>query len=554
MSAREGQIKFVVPGYEPKMIKIANFGINSLKKGATYEVKLDVDKSSLDKVPITLLFEPDDAVVSIDGKNMGGGKVFNVVPGSHTIRFEKDGYLPLSQTIEVGKTNQPFEGYRLAQVELEQVSFLSTPTDAELFVNGQTQGTTDMDMFLYPGSYQIRLNKSGYLNLEQKVVVKQGGGNSFSWRLIKNIALLDVSISPTDAKFTLNGVEFKGGKVEIIPGTYEVKIEKNGYLTKQETIELKLGKTTKRDYTLTKNTGTLKLNISPSSAEVLINKKSYGTKRSFGLAPGKYQLQVQKSPTYRSQTKTISIQRGKTTNLSVALSQITGKLLFTVKPRDAKVALMQDGNSVNSWQGAKQIKSLVVGNYTIEAVAEGYKKAKRSFEIAEGKTQRVDLVMEKVKSQKASVARKIKSNTRFIKIGKNGEFLEDDAKEWYAVYDTKTELMWEVKTDDGGLHDKDETYSWRESFDFAEAVNRKNYLGFSDWRVPTIEELRTIVDKSRSNPAIDTKYFSRTQPFHHWSSSAYAGYTSDAWLLGFSYGYDYYDYKSYGNYYVRLVR
>lgn len=48
----------------------------------------------------------------------------------------------------------------------------------------------------------------------------------------------------------------------------------------------------------------------------------------------------------------------------------------------------------------------------------------------------------------------------FTKIDSSGNVLPVVAANWSAVLDNVTGLMWENKTDDGGLHDKDNLYTW----------------------------------------------------------------------------------------------
>ena len=164
---------------------------------------------------------------------------------------------------------------------------------------------------------------------------------------------------------------------------------------------------------------------------------------------------------------------------------------------------------------------------------------------------------------------------QFDKLDANGSVLPASATTWYGVKDKITGLMWEVKTDDGGLRDKDNRYTWYNSDatnngggagsngigavdctqEYVDAVNAAGYLGYSDWRMPTLHELRSIVDYTKYNLAIDTDYFPRVVSSWYWSSSAYAGSTSNAWRLNFSDGYGYdYDDESYYYGYVRLVR
>jgi len=110
-----------------------------------------------------------------------------------------------------------------------------------------------------------------------------------------------------------------------------------------------------------------------------------------------------------------------------------------------------------------------------------------------------------------------------------------------CLEDTKTGLVWELKTDDGGLRDKDHTYSWYNQFsngghpgwkdsyigysegarvrysypehtgetcdktldlcntqDYLIAVNKQGLCGYKDWRMPSKQELYTLLDLTKS--------------------------------------------------------
>ncbi len=57
------------------------------------------------------------------------------------------------------------------------------------------------------------------------------------------------------------------------------------------------------------------------------------------------------------------------------------------------------------------------------------------------------------------------------------------------------------------------------------------------WRLPNVNELRTIVDYTKSTaPTIDTTAFPSTQSNFYWSSSTYASYTNQAWWVNFNNG------------------
>jgi hypothetical protein len=110
-------------------------------------------------------------------------------------------------------------------------------------------------------------------------------------------------------------------------------------------------------------------------------------------------------------------------------------------------------------------------------------------------------------------------------------------------------LTWELKTDDGGIHDKDNVYRWGGIgaektgtifFDdwnnLLNATNTEQLCGFNDWRVPTIEELKTLVTNTERKPVIDTTIFSLTQAMPYWSVSTYQHYPEHAQTLDFATG------------------
>jgi len=124
------------------------------------------------------------------------------------------------------------------------------------------------------------------------------------------------------------------------------------------------------------------------------------------------------------------------------------------------------------------------------------------------------------------------------------------------VQDNVTGLVWENKTDDGSIHDKDNIYIWDDVQSvFIATLNSQNFGGYSDWRLPTIKELYTLVDSSMYLPSINTTYFPNTVSSYYWSSTTYASSPGSAWLVLFGGGGVVNDvFKSEHDGYVRAVR
>ena len=78
----------------------------------------------------------------------------------------------------------------------------------------------------------------------------------------------------------------------------------------------------------------------------------------------------------------------------------------------------------------------------------------------------------------------VRGNTEY---GTNDFAVNGDA----TISDNATGLMW--TQDDNG-----EGLNWESALAWAQQKNDENYLGYSDWRLPNVKELQSIVDYSRS--------------------------------------------------------
>lgn len=178
----------------------------------------------------------------------------------------------------------------------------------------------------------------------------------------------------------------------------------------------------------------------------------------------------------------------------------------------------------------------------------------------------------------------------FTKLDIVGDEVDDPSQDWNCVRDNITGLIWEVKTTAvaATLHSNNHTYTWYQDeinggFDgditgtaascglavcntneYLAEVNAQGLCNFRDWRIPTHEELLSIVHfGQQAAPTVDSNYFPNTTdlltaPVWYWTQDSSADGVSingaqNAWAIDFSSGNDNFLDKSTAAY-VRLVR
>ena len=120
---------------------------------------------------------------------------------------------------------------------------------------------------------------------------------------------------------------------------------------------------------------------------------------------------------------------------------------------------------------------------------------------------------------------KLEPSSRFVNLGPDGR---PTTGKHVAVYDHQTGLTWAAAPlggDEGLQHEA-----------AMKACSELDLLGHNDWRAATIQELLSIVDYTRCDPAVDTSHFLGPYGWT-WSSTIAAAPSGYAWNVYLGDGY-----------------
>ena len=114
-----------------------------------------------------------------------------------------------------------------------------------------------------------------------------------------------------------------------------------------------------------------------------------------------------------------------------------------------------------------------------------------------------------------------------------------------VLLDSKTSLTWQDNSDT-----KDAKRDWNEAVLFCKELS---LAGFDDWRLPIVKELESIIEISKHETNENDGFQNIGTDGYYWSGSAHDERKEFAWMMNFTRGYEYINYKTYKRY-VRCVR
>ncbi len=199
------------------------------------------------------------------------------------------------------------------------------------------------------------------------------------------------------------------------------------------------------------------------------------------------------------------------------------KYSLTIKPipSNAKIYIMKVADSYSDGVRLKK------GDYTIKAVAEGYKK--RLVDISLYKNSSYNIVLEKIEKKVIPEKPKVSSSKNIVTIDN---------------------LMYQNQP-------FTKEYTWSKAKNYCRDLSLG---GYDNWRLPNRSELKKLLTKNKSKNSKGEGHYIRKEFLENmpkyswfWTSTTHKDASSNAWYVYFSGGFDYWSNKS-GNNYALCVR
>jgi len=174
--------------------------------GETVNLSLHVQAKS-GKVDITST--PFDATIKLNGKNYGTtpNTLKDLLIGNYILTLEKQGYGTISKTITITENQTVSINETLPSGK--QVNIGSTPSGAQLSVDGTNYGTTPQTITLAFGNHTLKL-VNGKKTVEQNITISQSGKTSFSF----DVSELS-NFTKTTAGLNIKMVAVQGGSFKM---------------------------------------------------------------------------------------------------------------------------------------------------------------------------------------------------------------------------------------------------------------------------------------------------------------------------------------------------
>ncbi len=325
-------------------------------------------------------------------------KLFRLPRGAIQLKFKKDGYEDLLQTVTIGPSVATLlfnlqRSIKPATIELTSAGEFAS---AAVEINGKAVGVIPVSTSVPPGRHQVVVSKDGYQRWERWIEATEGQKVTFDVVLAKIETAkgeILVTSSPTGASVVVNG-QPRGVTPTVVeglvPGPYLVEVTMTDYLRLSQTVNVESGKRAIFDAPLQKEkgeTGELKVLVDQDDADIFVNGEKVGKAplTLSGFKPGTHFVEARNERGFYAESEAV-VKAGESTLVRLRMTQTTppdkGSIRVISTAPSATVSL--DGSAKQPLPAT--FKDVSPGSHIVSVEAPGYAVWQRTVTVERGQT------------------------------------------------------------------------------------------------------------------------------------------------------------------------
>lgn len=311
---------------------------------------------------VTFSVLPDDAIIKLNNIQITNN-IKTLKYGEYKYEISKPGYHTITETILVSSDLDIT--HNLKQI-LHSLNIETTPTSATARVKVNNSWEYGKSHNLPNGSYEVECYLDGYETQIKNITILDNP-EDIQFLLSKTQYTLIINTIPADAIINVKiGERYMEGNTHSIPnGTYEVKVDLNGYISKTLYVDI-LDSDKEINITLEEIKYALSIDTAPIDAvvEVYYN-NTWNVGKSHMLPNGSYNIRA-KFEGYDVYEQSVDISNSNK-NISIILNETLYNINISCTPIHAIVEVFID----DKWVAGNHFK-LPNGSYEVRCIAEGH--------------------------------------------------------------------------------------------------------------------------------------------------------------------------------------
>ncbi|KZX58567.1 hypothetical protein A3709_18275 [Halioglobus sp. HI00S01] len=184
--------------------------------------------------------EPPGADILVDGEAQGQTPAtVEIIQGQREITLQKPAFAPWRQALEVTAEADKDLGTITLTPAAGILSLNSTPSGANVTMNGEFQGQTPLELTIAPGrSHRIALSKPGYGRSTETIELAAAQTESRTVVLKAKTGDVKFSIAPASAELRVNGrLVGKGSRTLALPAVaHRIEVSLPGYAAQSQQV------------------------------------------------------------------------------------------------------------------------------------------------------------------------------------------------------------------------------------------------------------------------------------------------------------------------------